>query len=739
MPTARIARLKEETLARVSDRHLDRARLVTESYKATERQPICIRRAKAIGRFIEKAPIQVFGQELLVGDRSWVQPYEWNYPDQRPKAKPNAGECECAREIDDIWSYWLDDRMPTPVGAGSKGHCVPGFQHLLRLGFNGLAEKAAERLARLDPAEPNADAKRDYLRSQIMLAKSCARIGQRFARLAAGLAESETGQRRRELLDIAVVCRQVPAKPPRNFREAVQALWFGELLIEAEDSPNGQSPGRVDQLLFPHYEQDLAIGQLTREDAKELLSCLWLKLWAPYDVHDTVIAGLTPDGRDASNELSELIVDVQRDVGLRRQLSLRYHRDINPRLFAKVCDSLRDGLGVPQIFNDDVLVPALTDCWLPVEAARSYSIIGCIEMTVPGEGDGRAVASYTNLPECLEWVLHNGECPVAGKLMGLRTGDPLTIRDYDDLWQRYQTQVRHVLNAVVTSRPKLERAESETFPMVMLSMLTEDCIENATDITAGGARYNSTMFCAVGVPNVADSLAALKKLVFDERRVSLQELLSALRNNFEGAEGLRRMLLTEAPKYGNDEDEVDRIAYLVGKDYCDALAGLTDPRGGPFRPSYFSFTACVGMGKMVAATSDGRKATAPLANSLCAPQGNMRRGPTALLKSAGKLHQRLATGGTSMLLDLHPSMVQKTNGHDPLAAMLKTYFDLGGSHIEVSLIDAKTLRRAQQQPDQHQDLTVRVAGYSAQFTSLSRELQDHVIERLQREGAQEHA
>lgn len=736
MPTSRIERLKEHTLARVDDRHLDRAKLVTESYKATEGKPICIRRAKALGNFIENAPLCIFGRELLVGDRSWVQPYGWNYPDQSVKGKPATDDPKWVGQIDEVWAYWLSDHVPNNVNAGSKGHCVPGFQHLLRFGFDGLAAKAKARLGSLQTAEPDAKTKHGYLRGQMLLAKSCARFGRRFARLARGMAEAETGKRRQELREIAKVCQRVPAKPPRTFREAIQSLWFGELLIECEDSPNAQSPGRVDQLLFPYYEQDLAHGRITRNDAKELLACLWLKLWAPYDVHDTVIGGLTPDGKDASNELSEMMVEVQREVGLRRQLSLRYHRDISPRLFAKVCDSLRDGLGVPQLFNDDVLVPALTDSWLPVEAARNYSIIGCIEMTVPGQGDGRAVASYTNLPECLEWALFDGECPVSGQTMGVRTGDPLTIRSYDDLWQRYQTQVRHVLDRVVASRPQAEQGETGTFPMVLLSMLTEDCIEKATDITAGGARYNSTMMCAVGIPNVADSLAALKKLVFEERRVSLEELLPALRNDFEGTEALRQMLLTDAPKYGNDEDYVDEIAYLVGKDYCDALSGLRDPRGGPFCPSFFSFTQCVGMGKMVTATPDGRRAGTPLANSLCAPQGNLRQGPSALLKSAGKLRQRQATGGTSMLLDLHPSMAQKSNGHDPLEAMLRTYFDLGGSHIEVSLIDANTLRRAQQHPEQHQDLTVRVAGYSAQFLSLSRELQEHVIERLDQSGKQ---
>ncbi len=730
MLSLRLQRLKQQTLARVHDKHVDRARLVTEAYQATDGEPICIRRAKAIGRFLERAPIRIWDDELLVGDRSWVQPYQANYPDQSPGAKPTIGDALQA-ELDAIWAYWRSGAAVVPAQGHSRGHCVPGFHLLLELGFEGLAAQARGRLAQLDADAP-AD-QRDYLRSLALLAESCAVLGERYAQLAEQEATKASGRRREELIEIAQVCQQVPAKPARTFREAVQSLWFGELCIEAEDSPNAQSPGRLDQVLWPYYERDLAEGRIAPDQAKELLACLWLKLWAPYDVHGVMIGGLKPDGSDACNALSEMILDVHRDVGLRRQLSLRYHSRMDDALFAKTCDCLRSGIGTPQLFNDDVLVPGLEHSYLPIEIARSYSVIGCIEMTVPGLADGRAVASYTNLSECLEWTLNDGLCPISGQCMGARTGDPRTIASYDDLWQRYRTQVRHVVDAAVQSRFKAETAETATYPMPMLSLLTEDCIASATDITAGGARYNATMFCAVGIPNVADSLAAMKKLVFDEGRVDLAELLDALANDFDGREALRQMLLTEAPKYGNDDAYVDQIAYEVAKDYCDAFVGKTDPRGGPFNPSFFSFTACVSLGKMVAATPDGRRAREPLANSLCAAQGHLRNGPTALLKSAGKLRQSQATGGTSMLLDLHPSMAHKSNGHDPIASMIKTYFDdLGGTHMEISLLDSKTLRAAQQHPERYRDITVRVAGYSAQFVGLSPELQEHVIERLQR-------
>ncbi len=731
MLSERLQRLKAQTLERVRDEHLDRARLVTEAYEETIGEPICLRRARAIGRFLERAPIRIWDDELLVGDRSWVQPYQANYPDQWPQARPTIG-AGLQDELDRIWAFWRSDRSVIPAQGNSRGHCVPGYDLLLAHGFEGLARQAEDRARRLEAESPQDVERVAYARSLAMLARSAAKLGERYAALAERLAEEAPEPRRSELLDIAEVCRRAPAKPARTFREAVQSLWFGELCIEAEDGPNAQSPGRLDQVLWPYYERSRAAGRLTREEAKELLGCLWLKLWAPYDVHGVVIGGLTSDGDDACNELTELILEVHREIGLRRQLSLRYHRRVSPKVFAMACDCLRAGMGTPQLFNDDVLVPALAESWLPLEAARNYSVIGCIEMTVPGQADGRAVATYTNLPECLEWALHNGVCPVSGQRMGLETGDPREIDSYEELWRRYQAQVRRVVNDAIAHRFRVEPEETATFPMVMLSLLTEDCIERATDITAGGARYNATMFCAVGVPNVADSLAAVKKLVFEEGRVDWLDLLDALAADFEGREALRLMLLNDAPKYGNDDDYVDEIAAAVAADYCDALAGAVDPRGGPINPSYFSFTACVHMGKMVAATPDGRRAGAPLANSLCAAQGNLRSGPTALLKSAGKLPQRRAAGGTSMLLDLDPSMAQPRDGQDPLASAIKTYFDdLGGTHIEISLLDAKTLRAAQKDPERHRDITVRVAGYSAQFVSLSPELQEHVIERLQ--------
>ncbi|MBM4046946.1 MAG: hypothetical protein FJ279_17725, partial [Planctomycetes bacterium] len=670
----RIERLKEATLRRTTAVALDRARLVTESYRATESEPVILRRAKAIAHFVLNAPLRIYDDELIVGDRAWVQPYSFNYPDMWPKRVPTASDPAVAAQLKDIWGYWLDPKVVAPTCTTLKGHCVPGFAKLLDVGFLGLADEARGSLAAIEgcrtripsrtESRPGMDSsptivdRADFLRAEILLAEACAALGTRFAVLAEAGAAGATGARRAELLRIAGTCRRAPGLPPRDFREAVQCLWFGQLLIEAEDAPNGQSPGRVDQVLYPFYRRDVDAGRLTRDEAKELLACLWLKLYAPYDVHDTMVGGLRPDGSDATNEISHLILEVQSEVGLHRQLSVRYHKDMPQDFLAKACDVVREGLGVPQFFNDDVLVPNLVESGFPIEDARDYAIIGCIEMTIPGRADARAVAHYSNLPECLEQTLADGFCPVAGKQVGPKLADPCQAESFDEFFDLYARRVALEVEAGVRTQTINEQREAETYPMPLLSLLTEDCIQKGLDISAGGGRRFASMYCAVGIPTVADSLMAIKRVVFDEKAVSMAALVEMLKANFEGHEDFRLRLLNGVPKYGCDEDEVDLLARRVAAQYADELAKHRDSRGGKLCAAYFSFTACIGMGKMVGATPDGRKAAQPLANSLCATQGHVGNGPSELLKSAAKTNQRRALGGTSLLLDLHPSVVR---------------------------------------------------------------------------------
>jgi len=700
-----------------------------------------LRRAKALAHFLLNVPLEVSRFDLLAGDRSWIRPSNWNYPDLWCGWRHETGDPLIQAELDEIFRFF--EASPELHGARTTvhGHCVPGFEKLLRLGLDGIAASALEARKRHSDL-----AALDYLDAVAWLCYAGSQLGKRYAKLLDAAAAGGSGMRtdrkrsrspeprsasRCPTQELADVCRQVPAGPARNFYEAIQSLWFGQLLVEAEDSPNAQSPGRIDYLLYPYYKRDIENGSLSRERAKELLAAFWLKMYEPYDVHDTVIGGLMPDGSDATNELSYLVLEVQEELGLYRQLSVRYHSRMPEDFLRKACDVERKGLGVPQWFNDDNLVPALIGIGLEPQDARNYAIIGCIETTIPGLADPRAVTHYSALPECLEWALWNGFCPMAGKQMGVETGDPLGIDSYEELFRRYARQVAYEVERGVADQHRQERSQVETCPMPMLSIFTDDCIARALDITAGGARYNWSMWCAVGIPDVANSLAAVKKLVFEEGTVSWSELLEALKANFDGYEPLRQMLINRAPKYGLDDDYVDRIACEVAEQYCAELRRHRDPRGGPIVPSYFSFTNCLWMGRMVAALPEGRKAGQPLANNLCAWDGTRLESPSTLLKSAAKLPQRKAAAGTSILLDVTPSAVARNNGCDPLLELIRTYFAMGGNHCEFTIVDAKRLREAQKDPDRYRNLIVRVAGYSARFVQLDPQLQEHVIERTE--------
>jgi len=385
--------------------------------------------------------------------------------------------------------------------------------------------------------------------------------------------------------------------------------------------------------------------------------------------------------------------------------------------------------GLPQMFSDEVIIPALVKKGIPIEEARDYAIIGCIEVTVPGKCDPRVVDHYTNMAKCLEYALNDGVCMMTGRQSGIKTGDPANFKSYEDVWEAYKAQIAFdVRNAV----PRMHRAEieqRERFPMPILSALTDDCIEKGIDITAGGARYNSTGICGYGMANVGDSLAVIKKLVFEEKRLSLMDIIETIRKNFEGKESLRQMLLNEVPKYGNDEDYVDSIVVEVCRHFCDELEQYRNPRGGKYHAHLFSFVTAVYNGAVTGALPDGRKAGEPLANSLAPQQGRDRNGITAMLKSISKIDQTLAAAGTSLIFDIHPSAIYGENGVEKLAQLTKTYFDLGGGHVECNIVDEKILRIAQKEPEKYRHLSVRVAGYSAYFVSLDPVMQEHIIQK----------
>jgi len=714
----RVSFLKERLPSGTKEPCFDRAILITEGYKDAAADPIILRRAKALANVLNKMTVRIFDEELVVGDQSVSQQSGSNYP-----------EFGSWGQLTEVAAFWQEN--PELRATGSLfGHTVPGFQKLIDKGFSGIQAEAQAKLDSMDPTDAEQLSKEPFWKAMVILAEAAGNYGKRYAEKAREMAAVEENQRRkRELERIAEACEQVPHGPARNFYEALQALWFGFMMTELEDPPNAHSIGRIDQMLYPFYKSDIEAGTLTEEEARELLSCFALKIWKSYDVQDTMIGGQNPDGTDAVNDISFLYLDAVEKLDLHIQLSARYHNNISRAFWYKVAETNSKCRGLPQMFSDEAIVPALVRKGVPLEEARDYAIIGCIEVTVPGRCDPRVVNHYTNMAKCFEYALNDGVCLMTGNQGGAKTGDPATFASYEDVWKAYKAQIAYDIKNAAVHMNNAEKAQRERFPMPVLSLLTDDCIQKGIDITAGGARYNSTGVCAYGNANAGDSLAAIKKLVFEEKRVSLMEIVEALRTNFEGKETLRQMLLNEAPKYGNDDDYADSIVVELSRHFCAELEKYKNPRGGGYHAHFLSFVAAVSGGASTGATADGRKAGEPVANSLAPQQGRDKHGITALLKSAGKIDHSLAAAGTSLIFDLHPSATQGEDGVEKLDKLLRTYLGMGGAHVECNIVDAEVLRMAQKEPEKYSGLSVRVAGYSAYFVNLDVNMQEHIIQK----------
>ena len=663
-------------------------------------------------------------------------------------------------DVAEIAEFW--EANPRLRATGSLfGHTVPGFEKIMKLGFDGIRAEAQAKLENLDDTNAEELSKEPFWQAMTIICEAAGNFGKRYAQLARDMAQGEDNplapttpcpplvrgikgeysRRKSELLQIADVCEQVPHSPARTFHEALQVLWFGHMMIELEDPPNAHSIGRIDQMLYPYYKRDMEEGILTREQALELMKCFGLKIWKSYDVQDTMLGGMKSDGTDGANDVSLLYLDAVEELDLHLQISARYHNNTDKAFWHRVAEVNSKCRGLPQMFSDETIIPALVKKGIPLEEARDYAIIGCIEVTIPGRCDPRVVNHYTNLAKCLELALNDGVCMLSGQQVGVKTGDPATFgkpkasvascTSYEDVLEAYKAQVAYDVRAAVPRMHKAELEQRERFPMPILSVLTDDCIEKGIDITAGGARYNSTGVCGYGMANVGDSLAVIKKLVFEEDRLNLMDIIEGMRTNFEGNESLRQMLLNEAPKYGNDDDYVDSIVVELCRHFCEELEQYRNPRGGKYHAHLFSFVAAVGGGAGTAALPDGRLAREPVANSLAPQQGRDKEGITAMLKSAGKIDQTLAAAGTSLIFDLHPSILSGDNGDgvDKLESLLTTYLSIGGGHVECNIVDEKILRAAQKEPEKYQNISVRVAGYSAYFVNLAPDMQEHIIQK----------
>ena len=784
--TERVARLRQCSLDTRPWLSLERAALLTEFYlEGTPAVSVPVQRARALEFLMERKTIYIGPEELIVGERGPGPKGTPSYPelcchsmedleilDTREKISYRVDEEARRVQRDDVIPYWrgrsMRDRIfaeMTPAWkdcyeAGiytefmeqrAPGHTVLGgviYQKGL-LDLQGEIEAALSRLDFLN--DPDAWDKQQELRAMHVAAGAVMRFAERHADLAARMAAAERrAGRRAELERIAEVCRRVPARAPRNFHEALQAYWFVHLGVITElNTWDSFSPGRLDQHLAPFYNAGVADGSLTRDAARELLECFWVKFNnqpAPPKVGVTAAesgtytdfcnintGGLKPDGSDGTSEVTYLILDVIDEMRLLQPSSnLQLSRKNPDRFLKRGLEIVRKGWGQPSIFNADMVVEELLRQGKSLEDARCGGISGCVETGAFGR-EAYILTGYFNTAKVLEITLNNGFDPRTKKRIGIETGDPRRFGSYHELFAAFRKQLQHFVEIKVRGNNVIERMYAEQMPAPFLSTLVEGCIANGRDYNAGGPRYNTTYIMGTAPGSVTDCLSAIRYHVFDKKTVAMGALLEALAQNFEGAEDLRLRLWNKTPKYGNDDEYADGILASVFDAFYDEINGRRNTKGGFYRVNYLSTTCHVYFGSVTGATPDGRKAWEPLSDGISPSQGADRRGPTAVIRSAARLdHAR--TGGTLLNQKFTPSLVAGEEGLDKLAQLVRSYFRLDGHHIQFNVVTAETLREAQREPEKHRDLIVRVAGYSDYFCDLTPALQNEIIARTEQAG-----
>ena len=608
----------------------------------------------------------------------------------------------------------------------------------------GLIAAQRERLDYRTDAD--ATRKDEQLQAMAIACDAAIRFAERHAELAERMAGQESDDRRRsELLQIARVCRHVPAHAPRDFWEALQTYWFLHLgTITELNGWDAMNPGHLDQHLRPFYERDLEASNLDRESAKELLSCLWIKFNnhpAPPKVGVTAkesgtyndftninLGGLEADGGDAVSDLSYLILEVVDEVHLLQpQSNVQVSTRTPDRFLKAACRVIRKGFGYPSIFNADAVIAEQVRAGKMVEDAREGGTSGCIETGAFGK-EAYLLTGYFNTPKVLEVALNDGIDPASGKRIGPATGDPRDFSSFDELYAAFETQLRHFVDVKVEVNQYIESMFARYFPAPFLSVLIRDCIAKGRDYYDGGPRYNTTYIQCCGIGTTTDSLSALQTHVYEHGAVKMDDLIEVLAADFEGVEPLRQRMLNHTPKFGNDDDRADDLMQRVYRSLLDAIDGRPNTRNGRYHLNMLSTTCHVYFGTRVGATPDGRRAGLPISDGTSPSHGADRHGPTAVCRSLGKMDQ-VQSGGTLLNQRFLPQVLDGDTGVDKLAALIRTYFRFGGHHIQFNVVGTDTLRDAQAHPDRYRDLLVRVAGYSDYFVDIGRDLQEEIIER----------
>jgi pyruvate formate-lyase/glycerol dehydratase family glycyl radical enzyme len=618
-------------------------------------------------------------------------------------------------------------------------------------GMRDFKADIAQRLQNLDYLnDPDAADKAEELKAMDIACDAAIIFAERHAALADHLAASEKNpERKGELQRIAEICRRVPARTPRNFWEALQMYWFVHLgTITELNGWDAMNPGHLDQHLFPFYKKDLENGTLDRETAKELISCFWIKVNnhpAPPKVGVTAqesgtyndftninLGGLKPDGSDGVNEVSYLILEVIDELHLLQPQSNVQISDKTPDRFLKeACRIIRKGYGYPSVFNADEVVMEQVRTGKRIEDAREGGCSGCIETGAFGK-EAYILTGYLNVPKILELALNNGMDPLTLRHVGIKTGDPKSFNSFEKLYEAFQRQLNHIVDLKIRVNNYIEKMFANHAPAPFLSVVIRDCIQQGKDYYNGGPRYNTNYIQCCGIGTVTDSLSAIKKHVFEDKTLSMDELLDALQHDFKDRETLRLRLWNKTPFFGNDDDRADAIMQRVYASLFEAIDGKPNTKGSTYHLNMLSTTCHIYFGKMLGASANGRLAGKPISDGTSPSHGADRHGPTAVIKSLGKMDQ-VKSGGTLLNQRFMPSVLEKDEDIDKLAHLIRTYFKLDGHHIQFNVIDTKTLRKAQAEPDEYRDLLVRVAGYSDYFVDLDAYHQEEIIERTEHE------
>jgi choline trimethylamine-lyase len=783
VPSARIRRLKEAWKAAPPRLCVERAALYTQSCREHGGDSPGVRSARAFRDVCAGLPVTIFPDELIVGNpgaerRSgsvdpeiswqWIEAEldDFSHREQDPYV---VTEAQKARLREEIFPFWkgrsLEEaylaRLPREtawvtvdtgvVDNDSKwrayvGENTPDFQDIIFVkGFEGILADARHRLEALEAVDREQLAKREFYKAAILSCEGLLALGERYAREAARLAEQESDPvRRKELETIAATCRRVPAAPPRTFREALQMVWFVQVGRVLSENAVALNLGRLDQYLLPYYTADVQQGLLTPTEAQELIDCLWIKLsewiwavssntarfFAGYSAFQNLtVGGRRADGSDGTNVLSCMCLRAAAEVRTHQpNLSVRIHPDCPEEFLLATCRLARFGMGFPAIHNDRMGTAMLLAAGLSPEDARDWNNCGCVVPHSRKVGEWTAAANL-NLGSALEFALNNGCCRLDGKRLGLPTGEPGSFKDFEGLKAAFLAQVAYLVKQASIATVVAQQVHSELAPRPFLSLLVEGCLEKGMDLAQGGAKYNvGAVLTGIGLADAANALEAVRTLVFEHQVVTLPALCEALDRDWEGHEALRAMAL-KCSKYGNDEERVDGLAVEISDFFQKAIRSRNDWFGKPFNSAFMGISNYIPAGSVVGATPDGRRARSPLTEGCSAHAGTDATSPTAVMKSAAKINHESHSGGTLLNLKFSPGALKTDRDIANLAAMIRAYFELGAFHIQFNVIAKETLQAAQENPEEHQDLLVRVAGYSARFITLSKDVQDAIIER----------